>query len=88
VSDEANPQERAQQEEQVSRLLKSGMAPEAYERLITVKAADKKVYEAALRYVLYYVQKGQKVDDGTLVKILETVSSSMRKDVSISFKRK
>ncbi len=88
MSDEANQQERAQQEEQVSRLLKAGMAPEAYERLITVKAADHKVYEAALRYVLYYVQKGQKVDDRALVKILETVSSSMRKDVSISFKRK
>lgn len=79
---------KEQQDEQVSRLLKAGMQPEAYERLMTVKAADQKVYEAALRYVVYYVQKGQKVDDMTLVRILETVSSSMRKDVSISFRRK
>jgi DNA-binding TFAR19-related protein (PDSD5 family) len=79
---------KGQQEEQVSKLLKAGMAPDAYERLMTVKAGDQKVYDAALRYVLYYVQRGQKVDDATLVKILETVSSSMRKDVNISFRRK
>jgi DNA-binding TFAR19-related protein (PDSD5 family) len=78
----------AQQDEQISRLLKAGMSPEAYERLMTVKAGDRKVFEAALRYVLFYVQKNQRVDDRALVKILESVSSSLRKDVSISFRRK
>jgi DNA-binding TFAR19-related protein (PDSD5 family) len=76
------------QDAQVSRALKAGMKPEAYERLMTVKTGDQKVYDAALRYVLYYIQRGQIVDEQTLVKMLETVSSSMRKDISISFRRK
>jgi DNA-binding TFAR19-related protein (PDSD5 family) len=86
VNDEGK--DGAQQEGQISRLLKAGMAQEAYERLMTVKAGDKKVYEAALRYALFYIQKGQRVDDRALVKILESVSASLRKDVNISFRRK
>jgi DNA-binding TFAR19-related protein (PDSD5 family) len=80
--------EGQKQNEEIGRLLKIGMSQDAYQRLMNVKAADPKMYEASLKYVIYYIQKGQRIDEGTLQKILVTVSSSLRKEMNIKFLHK
>ncbi|MCX6774229.1 MAG: hypothetical protein NTY68_04530 [Candidatus Micrarchaeota archaeon] len=76
------------QNEEISKLLKIGMSQDAYQRLMNVKAADPKIYEASLKYIIYYIQKGQKIEEGSLQKILATVSSSLRKEMNIKFLHK
>jgi DNA-binding TFAR19-related protein (PDSD5 family) len=81
-------QEGQKQNEGISKLLKIGMSQDAYQRLMNVKAADPKIYEASLKYIVYYIQKGQRIDEGSLQKILATVSSSLRKEMNIKFLHK
>jgi len=76
------------QDEQIGKLLKVGMSQEAYQRLVNVKAADPKMYGAALKYVVYYIQRGQRIDEGSLQRILAAVSASLRKDMNIRFLHK
>ena len=76
------------QNDEISKLLKVGMSQGAYQRLMNVKAADPKMYEASLKYVAYYIQKGQMIDEGSLQKILAAVSSSLRKEMNIKFLHK
>jgi DNA-binding TFAR19-related protein (PDSD5 family) len=81
-------QEGQRQNEEIGKLLKIGMSQDAYQRLMNVKAADPKIYEASLKYIIYYIQKGQRIDEGSLQKILATVSSSLRKEMNIKFLHK
>lgn len=51
-------------------LLRSGMEPEARERLSRVRVANPQLAEQAEAVSIQLIQQGRRVDDGTLKKIL------------------
>ncbi len=86
----AKMQQEAALEEQKKVILRNFLAPDAYERVMNVKIANRQLYDQLVNSIAYLVQSGRmagsKVTDEQIVRLLEKMTA--RRETSIEFRHK
>ncbi len=86
----AKMQQSAAQEEQKRTVLRSFLTPDAYERVMNVRIANKELYDQLVNSIAYLVQSGRmqgtKITEDQVVKLLGKMTE--RRETSIEFRHK
>jgi len=86
----ADAEQKAQKEEQVRGALMQLLEPDAYSRLMFIRAQNTKLFSKAVQVIMYLAQSGQmkgRVGDAQLRALLAKMAGGAR-EPSITFKRK